>query len=201
MMWAALRTSSLACSISRRDSAMSAWIVPCAASGLPNAVLLIVWSGRDNSLWSQQVACQTLSCSLSGQEETTHYDHSKWLAKHCPAHCLVRKRQLIMITAIMISISLLGYFWSTLVPKWFRRQQKNTKGSTRTKTPPSPPKIYKKQKNNPTANTKKVILVIGRHFNNNNKKLLSTLCTQMYSAIPHQLLLEKISWSTHFIFP
>jgi hypothetical protein len=38
MSQAALRTSSRACSISMRDSAMRSWTTPCSASGLPNGV-------------------------------------------------------------------------------------------------------------------------------------------------------------------
>ena len=49
IMWAAFRTRSLACSISRRDCATSAWIVPWAASGLPNAVLVIVCLGGETT--------------------------------------------------------------------------------------------------------------------------------------------------------
>lgn len=43
IIWAALSTSNLVCSISILDSAMSACIVPWAARGLPNATLFCVW--------------------------------------------------------------------------------------------------------------------------------------------------------------
>ena len=46
IVWAALSTISLVCSISIRDWATSACMVPCAASGFPNATLSIVWKKK-----------------------------------------------------------------------------------------------------------------------------------------------------------
>ena len=40
IIWAALRVSSLACSISSLERAMSCWMVPCATRGFPKATLL-----------------------------------------------------------------------------------------------------------------------------------------------------------------
>lgn len=46
MRWAALRTRSRACSSSRRDSARSALMVPCSASGFPKATRVVTCQPR-----------------------------------------------------------------------------------------------------------------------------------------------------------